>query len=76
MQDGMGKPCQAPQAGRVVEVADDLRHAQCRQGGVPLPYQGIDAPPARQLGQGPSRYVAATNNQQSLHRTIIACPTE
>ncbi len=76
MQHSMGQAGQTRKARRPIEVADDLGHAEGCEGGLSFPHQRIDAPSARQLGQGATNHIAATDNKQSLHRTIIAWPTE
>jgi hypothetical protein len=74
MQYGVRKTRQACEACRTVEIANDLDDAEVRQPGVPFAHQRIDAPAASQRRQGAPGDIAATDNKQSLHRTIIAWP--
>jgi hypothetical protein len=68
----MGDAGKTPQRGRSVEVAEDLEDAQRPQVLFGFAHQRIDAPPAHELGQHAAHHVAATHDQQSSHRMIIA----
>lgn len=47
MQHGVGQSGKAMQAGRPIQIANDLGHAERGKLGVGLPYERIDTPAAR-----------------------------
>jgi hypothetical protein len=58
----------------MVEVAFDLRDAECGQRGIAVAHQRRHPPAAHELRQRAAHDVAAADYQQSTHRTIIAWP--